>query len=245
MPASPQVSPAACGHRATLLESRQLAGARPKSPAGRAASPKVLSAQRPASPKPSGDVPEPQPEPLGRSASRRELELLGRSASRRELEPLGRSASRRELGSSGAVLRARDRHEACVEHLRSLAERVDNLEEENFQLRNSEQRLRAQNMELQRQVQLLRVERQRPVERLRGVIDECVRDREVRRTPELRQEAPEQRQVQVRLGGVRRSGASSTADARAPKPAREPAKGLQPRQLRITHRLGAVRRGGA
>jgi len=233
MPASPQVSPAACGHRATLLESRQLAGARPKSPAGRAASPKVLSAQRPASPKPSGDVPEPQPEPLGRSASRREL------------EPLGRSASRRELGSSGAVLRARDRHEACVEHLRSLAERVDNLEEENFQLRNSEQRLRAQNMELQRQVQLLRVERQRPVERLRGVIDECVRDREVRRTPELRQEAPEQRQVQVRLGGVRRSGASSTADARAPKPAREPAKGLQPRQLRITHRLGAVRRGGA
>mmetsp|Transcript_96405 Transcript_96405/g.299744 ORF Transcript_96405/g.299744 Transcript_96405/m.299744 type:complete len:222 (-) Transcript_96405:196-861(-) len=221
MPASPQVSPAACGHRATLLESRQLAGARPKSPAGRAASPKVLSAQRPASPKPSGDVPEPQP------------------------EPLGRSASRRELGSSGAVLRARDRHEACVEHLRSLAERVDNLEEENFQLRNSEQRLRAQNMELQRQVQLLRVERQRPVERLRGVIDECVRDREVRRTPELRQEAPEQRQVQVRLGGVRRSGASSTADARAPKPAREPAKGLQPRQLRITHRLGAVRRGGA
>lgn len=226
-----------------MCDSRLALGARPS---GLKAL-KTLNLPSLASPKSVSDASEPHPEPLGRAGSRREFD--------------------REDGT--AISLARARHETAVDHLRTLAERIESLEAENSRLRGSEERLRSHNQELIRQVHQLRVERQRPVERLRGVIDESLRGREVRRAPELRQERQEvqeqPRRVQVRLGGVQRcsagssqdsrsnasssldsrSNAGSSQDSRSCKPQRDSPKGLQPRQLRITHRLGTVRRGGA
>jgi len=174
-----------------------------------------------------GDAPEPQPEPLGRGSLRRDSGLCD--------------------SQGNLFAQARARHDACVDHLRTLAERVDDLEAENSHLRSSEERLRVQNQELLRQVHQLRVERQRPIERLRSVIDECVRDREVRRAPEQRQEAQqEHRQLHVRIGPARRGApACSSVEPRACRAHRDGSRGSQPRQLQITHKLGTVRRGGA
>lgn len=104
----------------------------------------------------------------------------------------------------------------CVEHLLSLAERVGDLEEENSELRSSRERLRLQNEALQRQVLQLKAERNRPVERLRGVIDGCVREREVRRLLEGRPELQASRPARggsAHVPSLRKTGLAASTDA--------------------------------
>jgi len=95
----------------------------------------------------------------------------------------GRSGARSHAGPGLAQAeQCRARHDRCVKYLRHLEERAEALEAENCELRFNKDRLRKDNLELQRQVQVLKVGRARPVERLRYLINGCMRDREVRRS---------------------------------------------------------------
>mmetsp|Transcript_78266 Transcript_78266/g.155109 ORF Transcript_78266/g.155109 Transcript_78266/m.155109 type:complete len:197 (-) Transcript_78266:108-698(-) len=151
-------------------------------------------------------------------------ESLGDGNSRFRERCAGGSSGSRSVPPREGLLRmleTRARHENCVQHLRTLAQRVAALEAENSQLRCGKEKLLVQNQDLHQQLQVLKDTSRRPADNDRTPIgsvatalsstvtvaeetDGCQRDRRSRstrtsRVPESKQRASSSKQTGYRI----------------------------------------------